>query len=106
MEIMTLNATTRTTMGRKNYATRLGGQIPAVVYGSDIQPMNISIDNSTFVKTLRKAGESTIVDLAVEGQKEPVKVLIQDVQRDPVSSDVIHVDFRQVNIAQPDTFRF
>ncbi|MEK7105215.1 MAG: 50S ribosomal protein L25 [Patescibacteria group bacterium] len=101
MEIMTLNATTRTTMGRKNYATRLGGQIPAVVYGSDIQPMNISIDNSTFVKTLRKAGESTIVDLAVEGQKEPVKVLIQDVQRDPVSSDVIHVDFRQVNMSKP-----
>lgn len=100
METLTLNAAPRTTVGRKNYAARLNGQIPAVVYGSDIKPQSIAIESSEFTRALRSAGESTIIDLAVKGQ-EPLKVLIQEVQRDPVRSDVTHVDFRQVNMSKP-----
>ncbi|MEK9130890.1 MAG: 50S ribosomal protein L25 [Patescibacteria group bacterium] len=98
METIVLNATKRTDIGRNNFAARAEGQIPAVVYGSDIQPQSVSVESSAFSRTLRSAGESTIVDLTVEGTKEPIKVLIQDVQRDPVRSNVIHVDFRQVNM--------
>lgn len=101
METLTLNATNRTTIGRKNYAMRNEGLIPAVVYGSDIKPMNVAIESSVFTRTLRHAGESTIIDLNIEGEKAPLKVLIQDVQRDPVRTDVIHVDFRQVNMNKP-----
>ena len=101
METIVLNAKKREEVGRKNFAARAMGRIPAVVYGSDIQPQSISIDGSEFSRTLRSAGESTIVDLTIEGGKEAIKVLIQDVQRDPVRTDVIHVDFRQVNMNKP-----
>lgn len=101
METIVLNAKRRTEIGRKNFAARAVGQIPAVVYGNDIETQSVSIESSAFSRTLRSAGESTIVDLTVDGTKEPIKVLIQDVQRDPVRSDVIHVDFRQVNMSKP-----
>ncbi len=101
METLTLSAKARTVKGRKNYAPRIDGQIPAIVYGSDIKPTMLAIESSAFTRTLRHAGESTIVDLSIEGQTEALKVLIQDVQRDPVRSDVIHVDFRQVNMNKP-----
>lgn len=101
METIVLKAAKRTDIGRKNFAARASGQIPAVVYGSDIEPQSVSIESAVFSRTLRSAGESTIVDLTIEGTEEPIKVLIQDVQRDPVRSNIIHVDFRQVNMNKP-----
>lgn len=101
METIVLNARKRTTAGRKNFAARAHGQIPAVVYGSDIEPQSLTVESVDFLRTLKSAGESTIVELALEDHKESFKVLIQDIQRDPVRSDVIHVDFRQVNMNKP-----
>lgn len=101
METLIMKATKREIVGRKNYAARLEGSVPAVVYGADIQPESIMLDGSAFSRTLKQAGESTIIDLMVEGIAQPIKVLIQDVQRHPVSDDVIHVDFRQVNMLKP-----
>ena len=46
---------------------------------------------------LKIAGESTLVDLTIDDQK-PVKVLIQDYQTDPLSGQVIHVDFHQIKM--------
>ncbi len=99
METLTLDAVKREEVGRKNYAARLEGKVPAIVYGSEIQPQSIAIDETAFGRVLKQAGESTIIDLMIDGK--PIKVLIQDVQRDPLSSAVIHADFRQVNMSKP-----
>lgn len=73
------------------------GQIPAVLYGPEIQPVSIAVDRTAFQKLYAEAGESTLVDLVVDGGK-PAKVLIQDVQYDPMKGMAIHVDFRQINM--------
>ena len=66
-----LNATHRTLKGRKTRALRVEGQVPAIVYGSGIEPASITIDRNAFLKMYREAGESTIVELTID-QKEPV----------------------------------
>lgn len=99
METLTLNAVKREEVGRKNYAARLEGNVPAIVYGSEIEPQSIAIESGAFARALKQAGESTIIDLMLDGKA--IKVLIQDVQRDPLSHDVIHIDFRQVNMLKP-----
>ena len=77
--------------------TRAQGLVPCVMYGPQIKPVSIAIDYVTFEKLYRKAGESSLVDLSV-GEAAPVKVLIQEVQHEPVKGRVTHVDFRQINM--------
>ncbi len=79
-------------------AIRANRQIPAVLYGPEIKPLTLAVDYRSFEQLYGKAGESNLVDFTMEGAKEPVKVLIQDVQFDPVKGRILHVDFRQINM--------
>lgn len=79
-------------------STRSQGLIPAVLYGPGTKPVSVSVNSSVFNKLYSEAGESNLVDLAVEGGKESVKVLIKDVQRDPVRNNFIHVDFMKIDM--------
>jgi large subunit ribosomal protein L25 len=51
-----------------------------------------------FLKAFKKAGESTIVNLVIEGSSKPV--LIQDVQHHYLHDQPIHVDFYAVNMSE------
>ena len=71
--------------------------IPAVLYGPEIkESKKIWVDLQAFNKTLNDAGESTLFDLEVDGDKEPYSVLIHDVQYHPVTGESQHVDFYKV----------
>ena len=76
------------------------GVVPAVLYGPEIEPVSISIDPRTFERLYKEAGESTLIDFTVEGENEPTKVLIQDVQYDEIKERFIHVDFRQIKMGE------
>lgn len=97
MENITLKAAIRKNIGKKVNALRKEGIIPAILYGHDTDNVNIEVPYNNFIKVLKSAGESTFVDLAVD-EKEPVKVLIHDYQREPVSGNVSHVDFYKINM--------
>jgi large subunit ribosomal protein L25 len=74
-------------------------QIPAVVYGFDMKSTPLSISAHGFRDLYKEAGESTLVDLEIVGA-EPVKVLIHETQKDPVSDEFIHVDFYRVDMTK------
>ncbi|MBN1778906.1 MAG: 50S ribosomal protein L25 [Candidatus Buchananbacteria bacterium] len=97
MENLSLNAKVREVAGKDNQQLRDQAQIPAVIYGHGIKNVNLSVDYSAFDKVYNQAGESTLVDLIVDG-KEPVKVIIADVQLDSVTNKIIHIDFHQVRM--------
>lgn len=86
-------------MGRDNWQTREGGSVPAVVYGSAMEPKNVAVDRKALFNAFREAGESTLVDLLINGD-QPIKVLIQDLQYDPMTSEIIHADFRVVDLTK------
>jgi len=73
---------------------RASGTVPAVVYGPKQEPIHITIDAKEFDKIRKEAGESTIVELT--GLKEPVEVLIKEVEFNPVRQQVMHADFYAV----------
>lgn len=70
---------------------RKGGKIPAVFYGKKEASTPIKLPFAIFEKTLKEAGESTILHL--EGQGIDVDVLIHDVDLDPVTDKPRHADF-------------
>lgn len=99
MTTLTLHATTRDVRGKKNKSLRTSGTLPGVLYGHGVQPRALSVANGEFVRIYRKAGESTLIDLTVD-DATPTKVIVQDVQRHPISGAVIHVDFHQVSMTE------
>ncbi len=96
---MNLTAATRTAKGEK---VRWEGKLPGIIYGAGGESVSIALDLSDFNKTYKQAGESTLLDFVLDG-KESGKVLVQEVQRDPVSDDIIHVDLRRIDMNKPIT---
>ena len=97
MEKINLNAKKRTISGKKVKNLRAQGFVPAVIYGKDKKGLMLEIDAKEFSKIYDKAGSSALVDLTVD--KDPVqKVLIQDVQYDPVKDAPIHVDLYAIKM--------
>ncbi|MFA6254650.1 MAG: 50S ribosomal protein L25 [Patescibacteria group bacterium] len=94
---LSLKAKTRKETGKQVNQLRKQGEIPAVLYGHKIKPLNLTLDYSTFEKIFTEAGESTLIDLTIDDQK-PVKVLVQDYQLDPKTNQIIHTDFHQVRM--------
>ena len=78
---------------------RKSGKLPAVLYGHKVKNASLSIDAREFDKVLRKAGESTIVDLMTDdGKTHPV--LIHEVQYHYLTSAPIHADFYEVSMTE------
>ncbi|MBF8281044.1 MAG: rplY [Candidatus Magasanikbacteria bacterium] len=92
---LSLTALNRTTSRTEKKKLRLEKKIPAVLYGPNIKPETLAVAAIDFMRTYKAAGESTLVDL-VRGTEAPLKVLIQDIDRHPVTGEIIHVDFRQI----------
>ncbi len=93
----TLSATVRTILGKHVRSLRHHGTVPAVIYGHGVAPSSVSLERTAFEKVYRQVGESTLLDLVLDGATA-VKVLVQDVQHHPLSGEVQHVDFHQVRM--------
>jgi large subunit ribosomal protein L25 len=96
--MITLQAIARNAFGKKTKALKNQGKIPAVVYGPGEKNVSVEVEEKEFKKVLRQAGESSLVELNIDKAKKPV--LIQEIQRDPVSDSIIHIDFYQANLKE------
>lgn len=110
------SAEKRDVFGRKTNAGRRQGKIPAVIYGRGIKTESLWIDELEFSRLLKKSGESTVISLEVKNGKEGLKkgekekkeesvdsknnrnAIIYEIQNDPMSGKIIHVDFFQVKM--------
>ena len=94
--MFTIKATKRVE-GANLDALRKGGEIPAVYYGKGSNTSTaISIPVVEFKKIWSKAGESSAVNVSVDGKA--VDVLIHEVQRHPITGEPIHVDFLVIDM--------
>jgi len=81
---------------------RAQGLLPGVVYGPGGENRLVAIEAHSFDRLMRRAAEGTvIVDLQLEGGGEGLKVVIKEVQRDPISSRPLHVDFLHIAMDRP-----
>lgn len=78
---------------------RREGDIPAVVYGKNKEPVTVSVNHLELVKTIRDEGRNAIITLDIEGN-DKIDVLLHGYQTDPVKGDVIHADFFAVDLTE------
>lgn len=94
-----LTANRREVFGRKTKILRRTNRIPAVLYGHGVAAQPLEVDVIAFRRVYAQAKESSLVDLTV-GTGQAVKVIIQDVQLDPLRGKFLHVDFHQVRMTE------
>ncbi|HEY1405006.1 MAG TPA: 50S ribosomal protein L25 [Spirochaetota bacterium] len=91
-----LSAQVRTETGKNsNNRLRVKGFIPAVMYSHGTAE-NIQVDKKAFNTVFgKRISESVIVDLDVDG-KQKCHVFVKDYQIDPVSDEIVHLDFYKI----------
>lgn len=96
METMALQAEVRTESGKgPARRLRLSGKVPAVVYGPGIEPTALTVNPTELLKGLRsKRGRNVAYDLTFGGKT--ALVMVRDLEVDPVTRDLLHVDFLSV----------
>ena len=85
--------------GSNNSQLRQARKIPAIVYSQGKEGDKLVFDYVTFEKLYQQAGESSLVDLVMPDSSVK-KVLIHEIQRDPVSHKITHVDFFEVDLTK------
>ncbi len=100
MAKITLSVEPRTVAGKKVRQLRRQGIIPANIFGGKIKSTAVQVKKTVFAPIWQHAGETQIVYLQLGDEKEARPTLISNVQHNPVSDEVIHVDFRQVDLKE------
>ena len=103
MERVTIQYEPRAATGKgPNRQLRLKGRIPAVIYGPGIMPEKISLDSHDFGVLLQKVGSSSMFALqptsSAQSSADERLAVIREIQRDPVTRRILHVDLYQVRL--------
>ncbi|MFP4687347.1 MAG: 50S ribosomal protein L25 [bacterium] len=97
---LTIDAQKRDGKGKSfNTQLRHSGQVPAVIYGRDVEDtLDISV-NTRQIRSLLKQGalNNVLVQLNLDSEKKSRNVLIKAAEIHPVNSELLHVDFHQVS---------
>ncbi len=76
---------------------RKSGSFPAVIYGKKKDSQPVAINSIEFRKAIREVGRNGILTLDVKGNK--IQVMVQDLQTDPIKSEIVHADFYVVDMS-------
>jgi large subunit ribosomal protein L25 len=105
MAQLQLNATSRErTSTRGVRRMRKQGQVPAIVYGKTVEPVAVSVNRQELLRMLNaREGQHGLLTLRVAGDagkgwEKPV--LIKIMQRHPVTSEILHIDFHAIALTE------
>jgi large subunit ribosomal protein L25 len=96
MEKVVLKATKRDVIGKQVRAMRRAGQLPAVIYGRQSEPIIITLDAHVAALTLGKLTSSSLVTIDVDGTE--YASLVREKQRDYIKNRLLHIDFLAVSL--------
>ncbi len=95
MQTPTLSVENRSALGKKVKALRRMGLTPIHVYGKATESLSLQVPAPTLQRALAAVGQTIPLILEVGGDEH--FVIVREVQRDPVTEQVLHVDFLQVS---------
>ena len=95
-----LEVTKREITGKKVRFLRRQGLMPANIYGHGIDSTPINVDTRSLKHLLTHAGKTDLISLKIDSGQEPVRALVREVQRNPMTDELLHVDFYQVSMTE------
>ena len=100
MEEQTLSLSQRTVTGKKVKQLRRQGILPVHMYGRGINSMSLQGVAGDLRRLLPRIGTNIPVSVQVEGNEGENVCFVRDVQRHPVTEDLLHIDFIRVDVTQ------
>ncbi len=100
MKQLELEVSKRDVTGKKVRFLRRQGIVPANIYGHGIDSTSINVDARSLKSLMVHAGMTDLISLKVDDSKSPVKVLMREVQKNPLTDEPLHVDFYQVRMTE------
>ncbi|MEO8393159.1 MAG: 50S ribosomal protein L25 [Chloroflexota bacterium] len=94
-DIYSLEAQSRTVVGKKVHKLRVQGLVPVIIYGARVEPITLQVAYRPLEVTLRDAGGTHLINVNFDGKTQ--SVITRDVQRDILRGTIIHVDFLAVD---------
>ncbi|MCG2612173.1 50S ribosomal protein L25/general stress protein Ctc [Flavobacterium sp. SM15] len=95
MKSITIKGSERESVGKSaTKAARNAGMVPCVLYGGD-QPVHFIAEEKAFKSLVYTPNVHTVV-LDLAGGKS-YEAILQDIQMDPVSDKILHIDFYQLD---------
>ena len=102
MDTMQLSSEIRTQTGKGSARKiRSAGKLPAILYGPETDPIMLTLDFTEVKKALQgRSAESVLLNLRIDSDKkgQSKKVMIKEIQRDPVKRDYLHVDLFEISL--------
>ncbi len=98
MEQVQLSSSHRTVVGKQVKALRRSGQVPLVMYGAGVEPLSLQADAKELTRVLRQAGGSRLIAVNTGGGTH--MALAREVQREPISGQIQHVDLLVVSMTE------
>ncbi|MEX2246147.1 MAG: 50S ribosomal protein L25 [Dehalococcoidia bacterium] len=95
-----LSVAPRTVLGKKVAQLRRSGVTPANIYGHNVASKAVQGGTFAITHLFRGITRNAIIELKVAGEDAPRTVVVREVTRDPVSSQILHIDFYQVSLTE------
>ncbi len=97
MEEMLIKAQMRERTGKESARKiRSQGLVPGVLYGLDIEPVHLAISEKDVRKIV--VNEAKLLTLQIEGKKTKEKVIVKDLDMDPIRDSFLHIDFQRIRM--------
>ncbi len=82
--------------GASRRLRRLGNKVPAIIYGAENAPQNLTLGANELSKAMQlEAFYSQIMDVNVAGDVQ--QAVVRDLQRNPANGKVLHIDFQRIS---------
>lgn len=93
---MELTVQKREKFGKAVKSLRAEGLVPAELYGKGVENLHLAIPAKEFRKVFKQVGESSMISVVLGSEKRPA--MISGVATDPVTDEILSVDFYQVRL--------
>ncbi|MGH2586106.1 MAG: 50S ribosomal protein L25, partial [Dehalococcoidia bacterium] len=100
MADLALKARPRTTLGKKVKVLRRQGVTPANIYGHNVESLAIEAETVDLALLLRRAGRTQLIQVTIDGEPSPRRVLVRQTARRATTDEILHVDFFEVSMRE------
>lgn len=90
----------REVLGSKMGQLRAQGLVPGNIYGKGLESVAVQIKSKDLEKTLHEVGESALVSVNFEGEKDSFPILFKNPTYDPLLGNLQHIEMYKVNMKE------
>ena len=100
MDVVTLKLSPRSVTGKKVKRLRKSGQVPVHLYGRGIESRALQAEAHVLRRVLPQVGTNIPLSLELDDAEGENICFVREIQRHPVTEEVLHVDFLRVDVSR------